>query len=206
LLGDTCNFNGRVGTVEDVSFDQLAFERSNARNFRFPTGPCPPSTSKTSLAATKSFFSPTLGLRFEIPPISCVTCSRNAGSSLRTSQGRDRLGAIRFAVSSKLSLGSFQLCFDQGFRRVHRIREIFSSHHGYRQRSWHRIRFPSRTLYLGKDSGLDPERTVDVAKKVEQWREEKQLPFPDFAQTEITQFRDTLPYPDPASAVNDKKW
>jgi len=66
--------------------------------------------------------------------------------------------------------------------------------------------FPSRTLYMGKDAGIDAERASLAAKQVEHWREDKQLPFPDFAQTEISQFRDTLPYPDPASAINNKKW
>ena len=66
--------------------------------------------------------------------------------------------------------------------------------------------FPSRTVYLGKDSGLNTELTEESQKKVETWRKERELPFPDFAQTEISQMHDKLTYPDPDSAVNDKKW
>jgi hypothetical protein len=31
------------------------------------------------------------------------------------------------------------------------------------------------------------------------------LPFPDFAPAEISEFRDSLPYPPPDSAVNNPK-
>ena len=66
--------------------------------------------------------------------------------------------------------------------------------------------FPSQTVYLGKDEGMNPEKAARAASKVAEWREGQQLPFPDFAQTEISGFRDSLPYPSPESAVNNKKW
>jgi len=64
--------------------------------------------------------------------------------------------------------------------------------------------FPSRTLYLGRDSGLDREKTEAAVQKSQQWRDEKQMPFPDFPPLEIAEIRDSLPYPSPDSALSDR--
>ena len=39
---------------------------------------------------------------------------------------------------------------------------------------------PSQTLYLGRDSGLDKDKTESVHREVQKWRESGNLPFPDF--------------------------
>jgi len=49
---------------------------------------------------------------------------------------------------------------------------------------------------------VDKAKAEQAEERVRQWREQKQLPFPDFAPAEISEFRDSLPYPPPESAVN----
>ena len=36
--------------------------------------------------------------------------------------------------------------------------------------------FPSQTTYVGRDPGLDPEKTQAALAAVERWRQEKQIP------------------------------
>ena len=60
---------------------------------------------------------------------------------------------------------------------------------------------PAQTLYLGRDSGLDPEKTATAEKQVQDWREQHQLPFPDFAPTDKAALRGAIPYPPDDSAV-----
>ena len=55
--------------------------------------------------------------------------------------------------------------------------------------------FPSRTVYLGKDTVLDQEMTEAAIQKTRQWRDEQRLPFPDFSPEEIAEIRDSVPYP-----------
>ncbi len=62
--------------------------------------------------------------------------------------------------------------------------------------------FPSQTIYLGRDSGLDKAKAQEAEIRVREWREQKQLPFPDFTPAEISEIRDSLPYPPPESALN----
>jgi MscS family membrane protein len=65
--------------------------------------------------------------------------------------------------------------------------------------------FPSRVLYLGRDPGLDKEKTAAVSHEVQQWRENSKLPFPDFAPSDISEFSNSLPYPQPDSALRSKE-
>jgi MscS family membrane protein len=55
--------------------------------------------------------------------------------------------------------------------------------------------FPSRTLYLGRDGGLDTERGDAAMQQVQSWRDADQLPFPNMADSRREQLADTLEYP-----------
>jgi len=55
--------------------------------------------------------------------------------------------------------------------------------------------FPSRTLYLGRDGGLDDERGDAAMHQVQSWRGTGQLPFPNMASSRREQLADTLDYP-----------
>src|SRR6202035_5230282 len=64
--------------------------------------------------------------------------------------------------------------------------------------------FPSQTLYLGRDSGLEKEKADAAVKKVTEWREGKQLPFPDFTDENISSFQGSIEYPQPESALRNQ--
>ena len=55
--------------------------------------------------------------------------------------------------------------------------------------------FPSRTLYIGRDGGLDNERQQGAEKQVREWASAQTLPFPDFAEDYRKKITDTLDYP-----------
>jgi MscS family membrane protein len=61
------------------------------------------------------------------------------------------------------------------------------------------LAFPSQTLYLARDQGVDSERGKATELEVAQWREEKRLPFPDFDYAERAEMTDTMPFPPPES-------
>jgi MscS family membrane protein len=65
--------------------------------------------------------------------------------------------------------------------------------------------FPSQTVYLCRDSGVDKEKAERVARQVQKWRESNQLPFPDFKPADISEFSNSLPYPQPGSALGNRK-
>lgn len=55
--------------------------------------------------------------------------------------------------------------------------------------------FPSQTLYLGRDSGLNEERTRSVEQQVAAWRKGGELPFPDFSQATVNELDGSADYP-----------
>jgi MscS family membrane protein len=62
----------------------------------------------------------------------------------------------------------------------------------------------SHTVYMAHDPGLDKEKTASAERQVEEWRNQRQLPFPDFAPADKSAFRGSIVYPHPASAVGEK--
>jgi len=55
--------------------------------------------------------------------------------------------------------------------------------------------FPSQTAYLGRDGGLDAERSGAAEAEVDAWRSKGELPFPEFEEQERERLQDTLDYP-----------
>lgn len=55
--------------------------------------------------------------------------------------------------------------------------------------------YPTQTLHLGRDRGIDVERAAKAEAQVRQWREESRLPFPNFTVEEIDAAANTLAYP-----------
>jgi MscS family membrane protein len=64
--------------------------------------------------------------------------------------------------------------------------------------------FPSRTLYLGRDGGIDHERQQAAEKQVREWASAQNLPFPDFPEDYRTQISGTLDYPPEGSPKADR--
>jgi len=58
-----------------------------------------------------------------------------------------------------------------------------------------RFAIPSRTLYLDRDSGLDPQRSEAARNQVACWRNEGVLPFPDPPSSRIDELQGSLDYP-----------
>jgi MscS family membrane protein len=62
------------------------------------------------------------------------------------------------------------------------------------------LAFPTQTLQLGRDAGLDPARSAEAARRVAAWREAGSLPFPDLPESVATELAGTLDYPPTGSA------
>ncbi|MDY0188232.1 MAG: mechanosensitive ion channel [Syntrophus sp. (in: bacteria)] len=65
--------------------------------------------------------------------------------------------------------------------------------------------FPSRTLYMTRDVGLDEKRKGEASETVQRWRTRSELPFPDHASGKIAQLDGTLDYPPDGSVLSEKK-
>jgi MscS family membrane protein len=65
--------------------------------------------------------------------------------------------------------------------------------------------FPSQTLYMAKDGGLDEEKSREAAEAVGHWRDQGELPFPDHRRVRVSQLEGTLDFPPEGSVLREKK-
>jgi hypothetical protein len=65
--------------------------------------------------------------------------------------------------------------------------------------------FPSQTVYMKKDGGLDAEKGRAAADAVGRWRDQGELPFPDHRSARVSQLDGTLEYPPKGSVLSEKK-
>jgi MscS family membrane protein len=63
------------------------------------------------------------------------------------------------------------------------------------------LAFPSQTLYVTRDGGIDAQRGTEAASEIGRWREQGNLPFPDFDPGERGELMNTLPWPPAGSAL-----
>ena len=59
--------------------------------------------------------------------------------------------------------------------------------------------FPSQTLYMSKDDGVDADLGEKAKQQVSAWRRAGQLPFPNFTEARLKQLYDRVSYPPPGS-------
>jgi MscS family membrane protein len=55
--------------------------------------------------------------------------------------------------------------------------------------------FPSQTMYLARDEGLNEDLSAKAEAQVSSWRSEDALPFPDFTKRQKRRFRDSVDFP-----------
>jgi MscS family membrane protein len=63
------------------------------------------------------------------------------------------------------------------------------------------LAFPSRTIYVSRDTGLDSKKGQEAIEIVKGWREQGELPFPNFAPERIAEMKNKLEYPSTESAM-----
>jgi MscS family membrane protein len=203
-VGDFCQIGDRLGTVEDISLRSTRIRTLERTELSVPNGALATVNVENFSRRDKILFKPVLGLRYE------TTCDqmRYLLAEIRRLLYRHPkvetdTARVRFAGfgDSALSIEIFSFVRTCDFVEFTEIREdlllrimdiVTEAGTGFA--------FPSHTVYLGKDSGLDPERTDAAVQKTTQWRDERQLPFPDFTPSEIDEMRDSLSYPSQDSA------
>jgi MscS family membrane protein len=204
-VGDVCRFGDRIGTVEDISLRSTRVRTPDRSELSIPNGSLATMTVENLSRRDKILFNTKLGLRCETSSdqlryvIAQVRRLFYEHPKVETSTARVRFVGID---ESALSLEVFCYALTRDVPEflairedlLFRIMEIVDA-------SGTSFAFPSRTLYLGRDPGLNKEKSAAVIREVHQWRESGKLPFPDFAMSDISEFRDSLPYPPPDSAA-----
>jgi MscS family membrane protein len=204
-VGDFCRFGDKVGTVEDISLRSTRVRTLDRSELSIPNGSLATMNVENFTRRDKILFNPTLSIRYETSADQLRYLLTEVRRMLYEHPKIESDSArIRFASfdNSALSLEIFSYVLTADFTEFTAIREdLLLRIMEIVKRSGSDFAFPSRTVYLSHDPGLNKEKSGAAEQQVQQWRDQKQLPFPDFAPADKSGFRGSIVYPGPESAV-----
>jgi len=208
-VGDVCRFGDRTGTVEDIGLRSTRVRTEERTLLAIPNGTVATINVENLSRRDKILFKTNLNLRSETEPdhlrfvLSEIRRLLYSHAKVETASVRVRLSDI---APSAYNIEVFCYILTQDFNEFAAVREdLFLHMIGMVGESGTGFALPSQTLYLGRDSGLEKEKAQNAVKKIAELRDGKQLPFPDFAEKEISSFRGSIDYPQPESALRNEK-
>jgi MscS family membrane protein len=152
----------------------------------------------------KILFNPTLAIRCDTSPdqlrylLAELRRMLYAHPKIENASARVRFAAVD---SSSLNLEVFSYVVTRDYEEFAAIREdALLRIVDIVEKSGTGFAYPTRTLYVAREKGLDPEKVEKVEGEVHEWREGQQLPFPDFSPGEKKAIRDSIEYPEAGSA------
>jgi MscS family membrane protein len=209
MVGDVCRFGDRLGTVEDISLRSTRIRTPERTELSIPNGSLATMNIENLSRRDKILFNARLSLRYETTPDQLRYVLAQIRRLFYEHPKVETDGArIRFVGYENGALILEPFCYiltrdGADFLTIQedlllRIMDIIEA-------SGTSIAFPTRTIHLGRDRGLDQDKTATVSREVQRWRENRKLPFPDYAPSDISQFSNSLPYPQPDSALRSRK-
>ena len=204
-VGDYCRFVDRTGTVEDISLRSTRVRTDARTELSIPNGALATMNIENFTRRDKIFFNPVLSIRYETSADQLRYLLAEVRRMLYAHPKiESRSAGIRFANfdNSALRLEIFSYVLTRDSDEFNAIREdLLLRIMEIVENSGSSFAFPSQTLYMSRDSGLDQDKTATAEQQVRQWRDQHNLPFPDFAPADQSAFRDSIVYPPPESAA-----
>jgi MscS family membrane protein len=204
-VGDYCRFGDRTGTVEDISLRSTRVRTDARTELSIPNGALATMNIENFTRRDKILFNPVLAIRYETTADQLRYLLAEIRRLLYAHPKLESDSAsIRFAnfdsSALRLEVSAYVLTTDANeFNAIRedllfRIMDIV-------EKSGSAFAFSSQTLYFSRDSGIDKEKAAAAEQQVQQWRNQRQLPFPDFAPAAKSAFRGSIVYPEPESAT-----
>jgi MscS family membrane protein len=208
-VGDTCKIGEYVGTVEDIGLRSTRIRTADRTVASIPNGYVAAANLENYTLRDKILFKQVIGLRYE----TSVDQLRYLLAEIRKLLYRHvcvesptaRVRLVRFGLNS-IDLEVFAYVLSTEYVEFLGIQEdlllrILALVEG----AGSGLAFPSQTLYVSRDKGLDKQKGETASAAVEEWRQKNQLPFPDHDATTIAQIENTLEYPPETSALRKRK-
>jgi MscS family membrane protein len=204
-VGDFCKAGDVVGIVESIGLRSTQIRTLDRTVVSVPNAQMSTVSIENYGFRDKVWFRPTLNLRYETQADQLryvlAQIRRLLYEHPMVENESARIRFVRFGGSS-LDLEIFAYVLTGDFARylevqedlLLRIMDIVAA-------SGTTFAFPSSTTYIARDTGLDGEKTQEAIARVGRWREERELPFPNFHPSRIAEFENRIEYPAAESAV-----
>jgi MscS family membrane protein len=198
-VGDFCSFGDKTGTVEAIGVRSTKIRALDRTLITVPNAALADMQLINWAKCDRMLINTTIGLRYETEndQLRHVLVKLREMLHAHPKIHSDTV-RVRFAGfgQSSLDIGVRIYALTRDFNEFHAIREdVLLRMSDIVNESGSSFAFPSQTLYMGRDDGLDSERGETAAKEVESWRKAGKLPFPRLATGRIEQLEGTLDYP-----------
>jgi MscS family membrane protein len=198
-VGDFCTFGDFTGTVEGIGIRSTQVRALDRTVISVPNAHFIDMEIVNWARCDKMQILNTIGLRYETSPdqLRYVLASLREMFHAHPKIDRETV-RVRFTGygASSLDVQIRVYALTREWNEFFAIREdVFLRVNDIVANSGTAFAFPSRTLYLGRDGGLDQERTRAAVDQVGAWRRSGRLPFPVMEPSKVEKLADTLDYP-----------
>jgi MscS family membrane protein len=198
-VGDFCAFGDKMGTVESIGIRSIQLRALDRTLISVPNAQFVDLEIVNWAKCDEMLIDETIGVRYETTPDQL----RYALVKLREmlhAHPRINTETVRVRFSgygnSSLNITIRVYAITREWNDFHAIREdIFLRVYDIITEAGTGFAFPSQTIYMGKDNGLDEETGKKAMEKVQAWRRAGQLPFPRLSPKQIESINNTLDYP-----------
>lgn len=198
-VGDFCSFGDKTGTVEAIGIRSTQLRGTDRTLVSIPNAQFADMEIVNWARCDEMLINEVIGLRYE----TTADQLRYFLAKLREMlHAHPRINSdtirVRFSGYGDSSLNVTIRVYAQTreWNDFHAIREdIFLRVFDLVNEAGTGFAFPSRTIYMGKDEGLDTETAQRAADQVKVWRRSGRLPFPRYAPETLEKIDGTLDYP-----------
>jgi MscS family membrane protein len=209
-VGDFCRAGEYRGFVEDIGLRSTRIRTLGRTVVFVPNGQLSTLSLENFTMRDKILFNHKIQLRYETSAdqlryiIAEVRRLLYEHPKVETQDARVRFAALK---DSSFELEIFAYVLETTFEVYLEVQEdLLLSIVEIVEASGSSFAFPSRTMYIRRDAGLDEARSKEAMDTVRQWREQAELPFPDFSPEKISEIDNRLEYPSPGSALRKKEY
>lgn len=208
-VGDFCKVGGNTGTVEEIGLRSTRIRTVDRTLISIPNAQFSTEILENYGARDRIRLYQVIGVRYETSPdqLRWILAETRRLIFSHPMIGPDgaRVRFVNFGASS-LDFEIFCYVKTTDFATFVTVREdVFLRLMDIVAASGSGFAFPSQTLYLGRDTGLDPEATQQAEAQVRGWREQNLLPFPNSTEEEVRSMVDTLDYPPKGSVEREER-
>lgn len=198
-VGDFCSFGERTGTVEGIGIRSTTLRALDRTLISVPNAQFADMQIVNWAECDQMLINETVGVRYETTPDQLRFLLAQLRRMLHAHPRIDRNTVrVRFAGygESSLNISIRVYAMTREWNDFFAIREdVFLRVYDNVKEAGTGFAFPSQTLYMARDDGVDEERCESAESTVKSWRKTGSLPFPRLPRDEIDRLEATLDYP-----------
>ncbi|MCP3954167.1 MAG: mechanosensitive ion channel family protein [Desulfobacterales bacterium] len=198
-IGDFCSFGAFTGTVESIGVRSTQIRTLDRTLVTIPNANFSNMEISNWARCDKMMIRTTIGVRYETGTDQLRYLLANLRDMCYAHPKVDpetvRIRFIGYGASS-MDIDFRIYATTRDWSEFYAIREdIYLRVNDIVDESGTSFAFPSQTLYMGQDDGLDDKKSSSAEEAVASWRQSGNLPFPNPGPEKLTQLESTLDFP-----------